>query len=142
MDRDMTIGIDFDMDFEFDFDDSVARRVRRYVSEVVAGLGLRGDSSFVETQPRAGAYVALDGQLPDFPGHDVALLWNERNGWSAAVEDRLGELVEVARQVGDPHPPAAAVVSWVKGLLHSEQAKEASNRDFAAFVPGPRQTLS
>ena len=38
-----------------------------------------------------GAYVALDGRLPDFPDHDVALLWNELTGWSAAVEDRRGE---------------------------------------------------
>ena len=135
MDHDMTI--DFDFDFEMDFDDSVARRVRRYVGEVVAGLGLRGDSSFVETQPRAGAYVALDGRLPDFPDHYVALQWNELSGWSAAVEDRLGELVEVARLGGDPHPSPAAVVNWVTGLLHTEQA-EASNRDFAAFVPSPR----
>ncbi|MGW6929005.1 DUF6292 family protein [Lentzea sp. NPDC054927] len=126
-----------DFDFEMDFDDSVARRVRRYVGEVVAGLGLRGDSSFVETQPRAGAYVALDGRLPDFPDHYVALQWNELTGWSAAVEDRLGELVEVARMDGDPHPSPVAVVNWVTGLLHTEQA-EVSNRDFAAFVPSPR----
>ena len=120
MDRDMTIDFDVDLDvhLDIDFDDSAVRRVQRYVREVVAGLGLRGDSSFVETQPRAGAYVALDGRLPDFPDHDVALLWNEWNGWSAAVEDRMGELVEVERMNGDPHPSPAAVVSWVKGLLH------------------------
>jgi hypothetical protein len=132
MDHDSTI------DFEIDFDDSVARRVRRYVRDVVAGLGLRGDSSFVDAEPRTGAYVALDGRLTDFPDHDVALLWNERNGWSAAVEDRMGELVEVARMLGDPHPSPAAVVGWVRGLLHTEQADKGSNRDFRAFVPAPR----
>lgn len=132
MDRDVII------DFDLDFDDSAARRVRRYVREVVVGLGLRGESSFVETEPRAGAYVALDGRLPDFPDHDVALLWNERTGWAAAVEDRRGELVEIARLGGDPEPSAGVVVRWVQGLFRRERAHNRSNRDFAAFVPSPR----
>ena len=136
--RDMTIesGIDFDIDF----DDSAARHARTYVSQIVTGLGLRGDSSFVETEPRVGAYVALDGRLPDFPDHYVALVWSELTGWSAAVEDRLGELVEVARMGGDPRPAPAAVVSWVDGLLHKEQTE--ANRDFAAFVPVQRSIMS
>jgi hypothetical protein len=133
MDRDL---IDFEIDF--DFDDSEARRVRRYVRDVVGGLGLHGDSSFVETEPRAAAYVALDGRLRDFPDHDVALLWNELTGWSAAVEDRLGELVEVARMPGDPRPAPAAVVRWVMSLFRTERTPERTNRDFAAFVPAPR----
>jgi hypothetical protein len=135
MDRDMT---DFESDLDFDFDDSKARRVRRYVREIVAGLGLRGDSSLVETEPRAGAYVALDGRLHDFPDHDVALLWNELTGWSAAVEDRIGDLVEVARLEGGPRPSPAAVVRWVGSLFRAERASERTNRDFAAFVPAPR----
>lgn len=133
MDRDM---IDFEIDF--DFDDSEARRVQCYVRDVVGGLGLRGDSSFVETEPRAAAYVALDGRLHDFPDHDVALLWNELTGWSAAVEDQLGELVVVARLDGDPQPAPAAVVRWVRSLFRTERAAGRTNRDFAAFVPEPR----
>lgn len=133
MDRDM---IDFEINF--DFDDSEARRVRRYVRDVVGGLGLRGDSSFVETEPRVAAYVALDGRLRDFPDHDVALLWDERTGWSAAVEDRLGELVEVARMHGDPRPAPAEVVRWVGSLFRTERTAGTANRDFAAFVPAPR----
>jgi hypothetical protein len=133
--------MDLDRDLDLDFDsDFLSRRVRHYVREVVTGLGLSGDSSFVETEPRAAAYVALDGRLPDFPDHDVALLWNELTGWTAAVEDRFGELVEVARLGGDPRPSATAVVRWVSGLLRREQAGEA-NRDFAAFVPSQRGTV-
>ncbi|MEU0877341.1 DUF6292 family protein [Lentzea sp. NPDC005914] len=136
MDRDVFI------DFGLGFDDSAARRVRRYVREVVLGLGLRGDSSCVDTEPRAGAYIALDGRLTDFPDHDVALLWDELSGWSAAVEDRIGELVEIARLDGDPRPSPAEVVRWVRGLLHRERADDRSNRDFTAFVPSPRGTSS
>jgi hypothetical protein len=140
MDRDMTVDFDFDpeIDIAFDFDDETARRTQRYVREVVTGFGLRGDSSFVETEPRAAAYVALDGRLPDFPDHDVALLWNELSGWSAAVEDRSGELVVVARMGGDPRPEPAAVVRWVRGLFRRERPEVRANRDFAAFVPAPR----
>ncbi|WP_189251961.1 DUF6292 family protein [Lentzea flava] len=134
----LALDLDSDIDLDIDFDDSAARRARRYVREVVAGIGLRGDSSFVETEPHPAAYVALDGRLPDFPDHDVALLWNESSGWSAAIEDRRGELVVVARMGGDPRPSAGAVVSWVRGLFRRECAQGRSNRDFAAFVPSPR----
>ena len=120
MDRDMTIDFDVDpdIDLDLDFDDTEVRRVRRYVREVVAGLGLRGDSSFVETQPRAGAYVALDGRLPDFPDHDVALLWNEWNGWSAAGEGCGSPFMRSTSTSSPMRSSTAAVVSWVKGLLH------------------------
>lgn len=134
------MSIEPGIDFEIDFDDSAVREVRHYMGEVVAGLGLRGDSSMVEMEPRAAAYVALDGRLPDFPDHYVALVWDELTGWAVAVEDRLGELVEVARLAGDPRPAPTAVVRWVAGLLHEEQGL--ANRDFAAFVPQQRVVLS
>ncbi|GAB2810428.1 DUF6292 family protein [Lentzea nigeriaca] len=142
MDRDMTADFDAEIDVTFDFDDETARRTRRYVSDVVTAFGLRGDSSFVETEPRASAYVALDGRLPDFPDHDVALLWNELSGWSAAVEDRGGELVVVARMAGDPRPEPTAVVHWAQSLFCRERTEGQANRDFAAFVPSPRASDS
>ncbi|WP_090051787.1 DUF6292 family protein [Lentzea fradiae] len=136
MPGDLDFDLDNHLDLDLDFDDSAYRHARQYVREVVTGLGLRGDSSFVETHPRPAAYVALDGRLPDFPDHYVALLWNELTGWSVAVEDRRGELVELERRGGDPRPAPAAVVSWVKGLLRTEVTVD--NRDFTAFVPSPR----
>ncbi|SDO65282.1 hypothetical protein SAMN05421507_103249 [Lentzea jiangxiensis] len=136
MDREMSI--ETDIDFDIDFDDSAARRIARYVHDVVTSLGLRGDSSCVEVDPRPAAYVALDGRMPDFPDHDVALLWKEGTGWSAAVEDRIGQLVEVARLGGDPMPMPVVVARWVGALLRTDFAREPSNCDFAAFVPAPR----
>ncbi|MGI5500387.1 DUF6292 family protein [Lentzea sp. CA-135723] len=127
-----------DFGFDIDFDDSAARQLRRYVREVVTGLGLRGDSSCFELTPLPGAYIALDGRLAEHPDHYVALVWKERAGWSVAIEDRLGELVEVAHLDG-LHPSPASVVAWVKELLHGDKR---SNRDFAAFLPAPRTALS
>ena len=141
MDRDMTIDFGFDFPFDIDFDDSAALEVQRYVRDVVSELGLRGDSSCVEMTPRASAYVALDGRLPDFPDHYVALVWHEQSGWSVAVEDRLGELVDVARLDGDPRPAPAAVAAWVDRVLHQERVREQVNRDFAAFVPVQRANV-
>ncbi len=137
------MATDFEGEFEVErAGDSVrlsgVRLVADLVREVVVGLGLRGDSSMVETEPLAGAYVALDGRLPDFPDHDVALLWNELTGWSAAIEARLGELVEIARLGDDPLPDSAVVVEWVRGLVRREHTGDRSNRDLAAFVPSPR----
>ncbi|SEQ17978.1 DUF6292 family protein [Lentzea albida] len=134
------MSIEPGIDIEIDFDDSAVREVRHYLTQVVTGLGLRGDSSCADMEPMVTAYVALDGRLPDFPDHYVALVWNELTGWAVAVEDRLGELVEVARLEGDPRPSPDAVVSWVSGLLHEEHGR--ANRDFAAFVPSQRAVLS
>ncbi|MET9230282.1 DUF6292 family protein [Lentzea sp. NPDC003310] len=126
-----------DFGFDIDFDDSAVRLIRRYVREVVAGLGLRGDSSFVEMEPRPGAYVALDGRMPGYPDHYLALQWTEQRGWTVAVEDRLGQLVEVARMDdADPRPAPADVVQWVRGFLHG--GKSEPNRDFAAVLPVQR----
>ncbi|MCX2951154.1 DUF6292 family protein [Lentzea sp. NEAU-D7] len=137
----MTIDFGFDFPFDIDFDDSAALEVQRYVRDVVSKLGLSGDSSCVEMTPRVNAYVALDGRLTNFPEHYVALVWHEQSGWSVAVEDRLGELVEVARLDGDPRPAPAVVAAWVERVLHEEQVREQVNRDFAAFVPAQRANV-
>ncbi|TWP48516.1 hypothetical protein FKR81_28445 [Lentzea tibetensis] len=125
--------MDLDFDLDFDFDDSLARGLSCYVRLVTEALGLRGDSSFVEAQRPANAYVALDGQLPDFPDHDVALLWDERNGWAAAIESTGGStLVVVARLEQDRLPPPPTVVRWVMSLFRQDEGAT------TAFVPAPR----
>ncbi|MEV6717963.1 DUF6292 family protein [Lentzea sp. NPDC051208] len=107
-----------ELDFELDFDDTAARVLRDYVHAVSTGLGLRGESSFVAADHLSNAYVALEGQLRDFPHDDVALLWDERNGWAAAIENaRSGDLVVVARLDGEVTPPPSVVVTWVRALL-------------------------
>lgn len=108
---------------ELDFDDSVTRSLRRYVRLVTRSVGLRGECSYVQADEVAHAYVALDGSLPSFPGHDVALLWDETHGWSAAVEQRSGgEPRVVARLDGDVAPPPEAVAAWVRSLYTGSAA--------------------
>ena len=71
---------------ELDFDDSAVRDLERYVRLVTEALELRGESSYVHAGDPANAYIALDGRLHHFPDSDVALLWDEQHGWSAAIE--------------------------------------------------------
>ncbi|PSL51698.1 hypothetical protein B0I31_11811 [Saccharothrix carnea] len=112
---------------ELDFDDALMWGLRGYVRRVTEELGLSGECSYVQAERPATAYLALEGRLPGFPDRDVALLWDEERGWSAAVETHSGEDVLVQAHFGpDVVPPPGAVARWVRGLFRGEH------------VPGPR----
>lgn len=137
---------------ELDFDDAVTWGLRGYVRRVTEELGLSGECSYVQAERPAGAYLALDGRLPGFPDRDVALLWDEESGWSAAVETHSGEDVIVQAQFGpDVVPPPAAVARWVRGLFcgertpgvrskvpHEDLVHRLAPYTAAALVPLPR----
>jgi hypothetical protein len=106
---------------ELDFDDSVVRGLRGYVRLVSMALGLRGESSSVQGEPVMSAYIAVDGRLSDFPDGDVALLWDERHGWSAGIETHSGADVRVVASLGpDVLPPPETVAAWVRELFRSQ----------------------
>jgi hypothetical protein len=68
--------------------------------------------------------LALDGHLARFPEHDVALLWDGRHGWSAAIEPRDGgNLVVVADFAGPVFAPPLAVARWVAALFRSRHGQ-------------------
>ncbi len=52
---------------------------------------MHGDAFYAQLEPTAGAYIALDRRLPDHPDQDVALVWDERYGWSLALETNSSE---------------------------------------------------
>lgn len=98
------------------FDDTMTQALRRYARSVTAALGLSGDCWCVHGEHPVGVYLALEGRLASFPDHDVALLWDERRGWSAVVE--VGDdLVVVERLGGLAVPRPVAVAEWVTGLF-------------------------
>jgi hypothetical protein len=101
-----------------DFDDEVTRTLRQYARSVTDALGLNGECSCVLGEAPASLYLALDGHLARFPEHDVALLWDGRHGWSAAIEPRGGgDLVVVADFDGPVFAPPLAVAQWVAALF-------------------------
>jgi Family of unknown function (DUF6292) len=107
------------------FDDTMARGLRGYVRQVVEALELTGEGSFVQTERPACAYLALEGRLPGFPDRDVALLWDETQGWSAALETQSGEaLAKVASFEKDVLPHPSDVAHWVKRLFQDETSGE------------------
>jgi hypothetical protein len=113
---------------DMDFDDSVLRAMRRYVRLVSEALGLHGQSSYVQADDTISAYIALERRLARFPDRDLALLWDEDRGWSAAIETHSGEdLLVVAYYGKDVLPPPSAVAAW---------ADEISGRAPAAGRPG------
>jgi hypothetical protein len=114
---------------ELDFDDALMRGLRGYVRRVTEELGLSGECSYVQAERPAVAYLALDGRLPGFPDRDVALLWEEDGGWSAAVETHSGEDVIVQAHFGpDVLPSPAAVARWARGLFRGELGVRARAR--------------
>jgi hypothetical protein len=104
---------------ELDFDDSVVRGLCRYVRLVTQALGLRGECSYVQADGPTSAYIALDGRLRHFADRDVALLWDENQGWSAAIETHSGEDLLVVAYLGQELlPPPETVAAWTRELFH------------------------
>ncbi|MCE6995469.1 DUF6292 family protein [Saccharothrix sp. S26] len=71
-----------------EYDDFLAGVLRGYVRLVTGQLGFRPERGYVQATT---AYLELDGRLPGFPDREVALLWDDRGGWAAAVETHIGE---------------------------------------------------
>jgi hypothetical protein len=90
----------------------------RQVSEA---LGLQGESWYVQADDVVHAYIALEGRLDRFPVRDLALLWDEDHGWSAAIEAHSGQDLQVVDYFGrETLPRPAAVAEWVDGLLDGD----------------------
>jgi hypothetical protein len=96
-----------------------AGTLHRYVNAVAAQWRIGPEFCVVDPEEPAWAYVALAWRLPRYPGRDVALLWDERTGWSLAVETNSGEDLIVVAGVGDSTvlPPPAGVRRFVDHLI-------------------------
>lgn len=101
-----------------DFDDRVALGLQQYIQQVRLALGLRGECSYIHAGTPASAYLALDERLGSHPDRDVALLWDERHGWSAALEDHGSSDLSVVAYFGRTVlPPPADVAAWTANLF-------------------------
>ncbi|MEU3622848.1 hypothetical protein BS329_09420 [Amycolatopsis coloradensis] len=112
---------------ESGFGEAVIRGLHRYVRSVINELGIRGDAFYAQLEPTAGAYIALDRRLPDHPDQDVALVWDERYGWSVALETNSSEdLVMVAYHGLEILPSPAAVAAFTREVWATENASRSS----------------
>ncbi|RSM90814.1 hypothetical protein DMH04_05035 [Kibdelosporangium aridum] len=97
--------------------DSHSRGLRAYVASVAARLGVGMESCCVDTSRPAQVYMALDHRLGQFPGRDLALVWDEGIGWHAALDPGAGEdSVIVAKLHGMERPDPPAVARFVTSL--------------------------
>ncbi len=98
--------IDFERDVEYYFE----RRFRAYLAAVAQAVGVGIESCSIDVGTPAGAYIALDRRLPHYPGHDLALVWDERHGWALAVEDPCDGVNVLGYLGGHEVVPAPAAV--------------------------------
>jgi hypothetical protein len=91
--------------------------LRAYLADVTTAVGVGLESSTIDHDIPVSAYVALDERLPGYPDHDVALLWDEVHGWSAAIETPSAGLT-VIRHLGGTTvvPPPRQVARFVTAL--------------------------
>ncbi|MEJ2852965.1 MULTISPECIES: DUF6292 family protein [unclassified Saccharothrix] len=105
---------------DVDFDDTTARELRRYVERIGDALDLSGESWCCDAGPPATAYLALEGRLPSRPDRDVALVWDERQGWSVAVETGCGEDLLVVAGLPGLVPRPEVVARFAARLLRGQ----------------------
>ncbi|MEV7045627.1 DUF6292 family protein [Amycolatopsis sp. NPDC051061] len=104
----MNTLIDFGKDIEYHF----VRGLRAYLARVARAVGVGFESCSIDLDVPTSGYVALDRELPDLPGHDLALIWDEVHGWSAVVEPAGGGEPKTLAYLGGaevlPSPRAVA----------------------------------
>lgn len=96
--------------------------LRDYLADVTTALGIGLESCTVDHDIPVSAYIALDDRLPGYPDRDVALLWDEVHGWSAAIETHSTEDLIVIRYLGGTTitPPPAHVARFIAALREND----------------------
>jgi hypothetical protein len=111
----VTSLIDFDVDMEHNF----SQELRGYLAAVTSVLGIGLESCTVDLDLPVSAYVALDTRLDQFPGRDLALVWNEGQGWAVAVETHRGGDLAVLSYLGGTEivPEPRQVAKFLAAVL-------------------------
>lgn len=89
----------------------LAQALEDYVRAVSDAIGVPHEGTTCEVTDTVTAYLALACRRPEHPGHDLMLVWSERQGWAVSVEtDPADPPVTLARLGGDmvPHPDTVA----------------------------------
>jgi hypothetical protein len=89
-----------------------------YVRQVAATIDVPTEAVGFEVSDTATAYLGLTDRWVEQPARDMMLVWDERLGWSVAVETEPGETPRVVGTLdGDTVPTPATVASFVTDVL-------------------------
>lgn len=97
--------------------DSVESSLHAYVAAIAEYFGVPPDQTSCEAGKLATAYIGFSRRAPDFPHRDLALVWDERLGWAAAVQTPSGELIVFSYLGTSPVPHVNVVTSFVNELI-------------------------
>lgn len=112
--------------------DAAESALQAYVAVVAAELGVPPESTCAMPGNPATAYIALEERLPSFPDRDLALLWEDTQGWAAAIETHSGEdVIVVAYLGGEAVPAPKEVVAFLRALLADEHPGRLAPPHFA-----------
>lgn len=97
---------------------AAARGLRRYVTLVADAVSADAHACTSDVDTTARAYIVIDDTIPRYPDRDVALLWNDEHGWSAAIETGCGEDTIMLAYLGHSLlPPPRIVAEFLADLL-------------------------
>ncbi|KMS92713.1 DUF6292 family protein [Prauserella rugosa] len=106
------------METDTDSTPALRRGLDGYVRAVARELDIPAESTSFEISDTATAYIGLSTRWPSLPGNDLMLIWDERTGWSLAVETTPAERGIVIAELPRDVVPAPSVVSrWVAETL-------------------------
>lgn len=95
-----------------------AQGLRAYVAAVARQLNVGPEACSCEIEVPAGAFIALEQRLSNFPTRDLALVWDEEHGWAVAIETgQAHELITLSHLDEDVLPPAETVARFVADIL-------------------------
>ncbi|WP_409179647.1 DUF6292 family protein [Amycolatopsis sp. VS8301801F10] len=98
-----------------------------YLRQVAEEVGVPLDAVTHEVTDTATAYLGLSSGTAEHPRRDLMLVWDERLGWSVAIEPRGDDRSPVlCRLRGHVAPPAGTVAQFVAGVLGGDRGGQLS----------------
>lgn len=110
-----------------------ARGLREYVRQVARACGCSGEAFSVQETPLS-AYVPLETRVTAFPDLDVALVWDERTGWSSVLETAGNELIALSYLTESLVPSPEVVAAFATDPAAGSAVPIASTEDVPALV--------
>jgi hypothetical protein len=87
-----------------------ARGMREYFRMVAEACG-SGEAFSVRMERPLTGYIPLENRMAAFPDLDVALVWDERTGWRAALEPATNDDLVTLSYLDDSLCPPPSVVA-------------------------------